>query len=156
LIEISIPGQRPLQLRYLVLDYNGTMACDGHPIDGLKEILQTLAGRLEIHVLTADTFGDVKRKLEGFPVTLSILPKGNQDEGKLKYVQKLGIDQSVCVGNGRNDCLMLKAAALGIALIQEEGACAQTLSAADIVCQDIISALGLLIHTKRLEATLRN
>ena len=156
MIEISIPGRMPLQLRYLILDYNGTIACDGRPIAGLKEILETLAGRLEIHVLTADTFGNVKRKLEGFPVTLSILSEGHQDKGKLEYVQKLGTDKSVCVGNGRNDRLMLKAAALGIALIQEEGAFSETLQAADIVCQDILAALRLLIHTKRLAATLRN
>jgi hypothetical protein len=29
MIEIDIPGYKKLQLKNLVLDYNGTLACDG-------------------------------------------------------------------------------------------------------------------------------
>ncbi len=57
---------------------------------------------------------------------------------------------------GKNYALMLKKAALGIARIQEEGANVQALLAADIVCREILSALNLLINTKRLIATLRS
>jgi soluble P-type ATPase len=63
------------------------------------------------------------------------------------------------VGNGRNDQLMLKEAALGIAVILEEGAAAATLNAtlnaADVVCTHIVSALELLTNPLRLMATLR-
>jgi len=155
-IEISIPGYKLLQLKHLVLDYNGTIAFDGHLLDGLKDILKLLSDRLQIHVLTADTFGNVKSELEGLPATLSILSAGNQDFGKLHYVRELGSDTAVCIGNGRNDRLMLKDAGLGIALIQDEGACAETLLSADVVCLNILSALQLLMHPKRLVATLRS
>jgi len=154
-LEISIPGHTALQLKHLVLDYNGTIACDGRLYDGLNEILEMLSNTLQIHVLTADTFGNVESELSGLPVTLSILPLDNQDQGKLEYVQKLGSAGTVCIGNGRNDRLMLKDAGLGVALIQGEGACAETLLSADVVCTDILSALQLLIHPKRLAATLR-
>ena len=50
---------------------------------------------------------------------------------------------------------MLKKSALGIAVIQDEGAAADTVMASDIVCTDIISALELLFNPLRLVATLR-
>jgi soluble P-type ATPase len=139
----------------MVLDYNGTIACDGDLIAGVKENLVTLADKLRIHILTADTFGNVRRGLKGIKCELSILAPEAQDIGKLEYVKRLGAENTVCVGNGRNDQLMLKEAALGIAVILEEGAAAATLSAADVVCTNILSALELLDNPLRLIATLR-
>jgi len=156
MIEISIPGRGKLQCRYLVLDYNGTLAVDGRLIDGVRETLQQLSPKLEIHVLTADTFGKARSGLAGIDCKLSILPADRQDIGKREYVMDLGAEFSVCMGNGRNDRLMLKEAALGIALIQGEGAAVDTLLAADVVCSDIVSALELLSHPLRLAATLRS
>ncbi|BAH76409.1 hypothetical protein DMR_29180 [Solidesulfovibrio magneticus RS-1] len=50
---------------------------------------------------------------------------------------------------------MMAAAALGIAVIGEEGAATQTILTSRVVCRDIISALDLLLKPKRLAATLR-
>jgi soluble P-type ATPase len=156
MIEISIPGHGLLRLRYLVLDFNGTIAVDGDLIPGVKDALRTLAKDLEIHVVTADTFGSVRSRLKGLPCSVSILPGENQDAAKLEYVKGLGPGSTVCMGNGRNDRLMLKEAALGIALILDEGAAAETVLSADLFCTDIVSALGLLTHPLRLTATLRS
>jgi soluble P-type ATPase len=156
MIEIDIPGYRKLELSHLVLDYNGTLACDGELIPGAAQSLTELSGSLEIHVLTADTFGNVASGLGDIPCVLSILPAGHQDVGKLSYVDTLGAESAVCVGNGRNDRLMLKAAALGIAVILEEGAAAATVHDADVVCVSILSALDLLLNPLRLAATLRS
>jgi soluble P-type ATPase len=52
--------------------------------------------------------------------------------------------------------MMLAAAALGIAVVQKEGAATETLSAADVVVSDIRSALDMLLFPKRLIATLRS
>jgi len=155
MIEIDIPGFKTLQLEYLVLDYNGTLAVDGVLIDGIAEMMEALSTQLEIHVLTADTFGKVKSAMAGIPCRASILPPGQQDTGKLTYVEQLGVDRAVCIGNGRNDRLMLREATLGIAVLQREGAAAQTLLAADVVASDIIDALELLTNPLRLVATLR-
>jgi len=87
---------------------------------------------------------------------LSILEKDNQDVGKLDYVKGLGCDNTVCIGNGRNDRLMLKEAVLGIAVVLKEGVAAETLVSADVVCTSIVSALELLMHPLRLTATLRS
>jgi soluble P-type ATPase len=62
----------------------------------------------------------------------------------------------VALGNGRNDRLMLKEAALGIALLQAEGAAVEALLAADVVAPDILVALDLLLAPDGLIATLRS
>ncbi len=156
MIEIKIPGHKTLQLEYIIMDYNGTLACDGYMIDGVREKLKILARDMKLHVLTADTFGRASSQLEGIPAVLSILPLDNQETGKLDYVKQLGANFSACIGNGRNDRLMLQGAGLGIALIQEEGASVETILSADIVCKDIMAALDLLTNNKRLVATLRS
>ena len=156
MIAIDIPGFKRLELKHLVLDYNGTLACDGRLIEGVKRCLNHLSQSVQIHVLTADTFGKARSGLEGIDCDLSILPLENQDSGKLAYVENLGASSTVCIGNGRNDRLMLRAAALGIAVILEEGASVKTIKDADIVCTSIVSALDLLFNPLRLVATLRS
>ena len=74
----------------------------------------------------------------------------------MEYVKRIGSSTTVCIGNGRNDRMMLKEAGLGIAVILEEGAFSGTLFEADVVCTSILSALDLLLFPKRLQATLRN
>ncbi len=155
MIEIDVPGYQTLQLKHIVLDYNGTIACDGTLITGVNERLSDLADNLQVHILTADTFGKALESLEGIECQLSVLSADAQDTGKLNYVKGLGAEHVVCVGNGRNDRLMLRAAALGIAVILAEGAAADTVAAADIVCTHIVSALELLQNPLRLIATLR-
>ena len=155
MIEIDIPGYETLHLEHLVLDYNGTLAVDGMLIDGVAEMLESLSTQLEIHVITADTFGRVEAAMAGLPCRVSILPPGQQDTGKLTYVGQLGLERTVCIGNGRNDRLMLQQAALGIALLQAEGAAAQTVLSSDVVATHILDALELLTNPLRLVATLR-
>lgn len=155
MIEIEIPGGDALRLRHLVLDYNGTLAVDGALLAGVAERLRALAGGLEIHVVTADTFGRAREGLAGLPARLSILPPGGQDAAKERFVEELGPEGVAAVGNGRNDARMLARAALGIAVVLGEGAAAEALAAADVVAAGIPSALDLLLHPRRLTATLR-
>lgn len=156
MLNLDIPGYPPLKLCHLVLDYNGTLAVDGRPVAVIGQLLTRLSADLDIHVVTADTFGKVREGLTDVPCTVSILPAGDQDQAKLDYINRLGSTQTVCMGNGRNDRLMLKAAALGVAVILEEGAAAETLLAADVVCRIIVDALELLLQPLRLAATLRS
>jgi soluble P-type ATPase len=156
MLTIKIPGYKGLDLSYLVLDYNGTLACDGEVLGGVEPSLEALARDLQIHVVTADTFGKVRSRLERSPCKLVVLPEGSQDVGKRKYIEELGADRVVSIGNGRNDRLMLKRAALGIAVVQEEGAAAETILAADVVSPSILAAFDLLRNPLRLTATLRS
>jgi soluble P-type ATPase len=155
MIEIDIPGWGELRLRFLITDYNGTLACDGILIPEVIPLIRVLSTNLEIHIVTADTFGHAARNLQTLPVKLTTLPLDRQDEGKADYLRQLGARSAVCIGNGRNDLLMLRDAALGICVTEAEGASVQTLQAADIVCRYAKDALNLLLNPKRLIATLR-
>jgi soluble P-type ATPase len=155
-IEFFVPGYRSLSIFHLVMDYNGTLARDGILLEGVRSRMDTLAGQLQLHVVTADTFGLATDQLAGISCQLVILPGEEQAGAKLAYIQKLGVEQVAAIGNGRNDRLMLEAAALGIGLIQAEGAAFETLSAADVVMPDIQAALDGFLFPKRLIATLRS
>ena len=156
MLEISIPGYRDLRLEHLVLDYNGTLACDGELIPGVEPWLERLSRDLKIRVVTADTFGKVQSRLENSPCEIVVLGRDNQDRAKLAYVERLGPQETACIGNGRNDRLMLERAALGIAVVEQEGAATGTLLAADVVCPGILAAFELLSNPLRLTATLRS
>lgn len=156
MLTIAIPDFGTLHLEHLVLDFNGTLACDGELLPGVRERLGSLAGDLRIHVVTADTFGTVERAMEGVPCEVTVLPAADQARAKLEFVRGLAARHTVAVGNGRNDRLMLEEAALGFAVILEEGAAAVTLDAADVVCTSITGALDLLANPQRLMATLRS
>ena len=156
MIEVAIPGFKPLCLEHLVLDYNGTLAIDGEPIDGVGKRLNDLAEHLRVHVITADTFGKAKARLKNIECNLIILQGEDHHERKLAFVNTLNAQRTVCIGNGRNDRRMLSAAALGIGVIQQEGASSEALLAAHLVVKDINSALDILLNPKRLVATLRS
>jgi len=156
MIDIDIPDFGAFALRHLVLDYNGTLALDGHLLPGVREVLGALAPLLEIHVITADTFGLAGKYLAGLPAHLTILPGGALADAKLNFIHQLGAESAVAIGNGRNDRKMLQAAAIGIALIQKEGGAVQAMQHADLISPHILEALELLRYPKRLVATLRS
>ncbi len=154
-IELSVPDFGSLALEHLVLDFNGTLAEDGALLPGVREALGALSQRLQLHVVTGDTFGRARQELAGIACELVILDAAGQAEAKARIVERLGPRRTACIGNGRNDRLMLGSAALGVAVLQKEGASAECLAAADVVCRTIVEALDLLVEPLRLTATLR-
>ena len=156
MIKIDVPGFGLLRLEHLVLDFNGTLAVDGELLAGVAERLTVLAARLSVHVMTADTHGTAARALGRLPCSLAVAPPSGQAEAKRRFVEALSAERVVAIGNGRNDRLMLKAARLGIAVVQAEGASAEALAAADLVVPAIADALDLLAHPLRLVASLRD
>lgn len=156
MISLEIPDFGKLTLNHMVLDYNGTIAVDGKLLGGVAERLRILADLIEIHVLTADTFGTVAASLQDIPCTVHVLSKKEQEKGKLRYVEKLGPEKTVSIGNGRNDRLMLKISAIGLVVVQDEGAAVEAVLGADVVLPNISTALDLLVNPLRLVATLRS
>jgi soluble P-type ATPase len=156
MISIDIPGAGNKEIHHLVFDYNGTIAIDGVLIPGVREALLLLAGRTSIHIITADTFGFVTQQVSDIDCEVVIIPPGDQAQSKLDFIEKLGVQHTLCVGNGANDELMLKHAAIGIAVLQEEGLDTAALFAADLVVRHILDVFALLNTPERLMATLRN
>lgn len=155
MLELRIPGREPLVIEHLVLDYNGTLAVDGRLLPGVADRLLALSERLNIHVITADTFGMAGVETAALPVALQIIGSGDQARAKLELVESLGLGSVAAMGNGANDRLMLERSALGICVLGIEGAASQALIAADVVVRQAIDGLDLFLHPARLAATLR-
>jgi soluble P-type ATPase len=155
-IELSIPGwNSPIRLEYLVLDVNGTLAIDGKLIEGLGWRITALRDRLEIHLVTANTHGQQHLIDQALNLKAVCLKPGDEAEQKAAFVQQLGADGVVAIGQGSNDALMLKEAALGICLMSPEGLATPAFLAADLMASDIFAALELLNKPLRIIATLR-
>lgn len=153
---LEIPGREIIEIKNVVFDYNGTIAIDGQLIEGVGEIINELADTVDFHVITADTYGSVEKALADIKCKVVRISNEKQDSSKLDYLLNLGKETTLCVGNGKNDRLMLKESVIGIALIQDEGACVESLLAADIVCKSIMDVFAYFKNTDRIKATLRN
>jgi soluble P-type ATPase len=155
MFELVIPGFGHLKLEHLVSDFTGTLSADGRLLPGVKERLNKISEFLQIHILTADTFGMAKAELEGIKCDIHILDGDNHDLQKEVYLKKLDAGCVAALGNGNNDRKLLKAARLGIAVCLKEGCATDAIISANILVTSAIDGLDLLLNPKRLKATLR-
>jgi P-type E1-E2 ATPase len=156
MIELSIPGVGTVRLNHLVCDINGTLAVDGRLTEGVNRLIGALRDRLEIHLLTADTFGrqtiiDQQLNL----IANRLQPGEDENRQKADFVAQLGADRVVAIGQGANDAGMLRTARIGICVLSTEGTAVETLLAADVAAPNILAALEMLEKPLRLVATLR-
>ncbi len=155
MLKIAIPGGETIDLKYLVLDYNGTIACDGILLPQIADRLNCLANLFEIYIVTADTFGHCQEQCKGINAKVHILKSESGTQEKQQLIAQLGPEQTVSIGNGTNDKDMLAMAKLGIAVLGDEGLSLEALQQAKIVVRDVKDALDLLLIPKRLIATMR-
>jgi len=155
MLHIEIPGKGDYDIACLVLDMNGTVATDGRISAKVKDKINLLAKRLKVYILTADTRGDAQERLTRTKAELVRLEQGEEAFQKKKFLQEIGPERAIAVGNGYNDHLMVKEAILGIAVLGKEGAAKETIYNADVVVADILDALDLILKPFRHRATLR-
>lgn len=155
MLEIDIPSRGMLRLEHLLLDVNGTIALDGQLVPRVCERLDRLRPVLEIWLVSADTQGTLAALAANLKVTARSLQPGNEAAQKAALVDDLGAEHIVAIGNGANDVMMVRQAALGIAVLGGEGLAAPCLTAAKVIAPDIVTALDLLLYPRRLIATLR-
>jgi soluble P-type ATPase len=128
---------------------------DGIVLPKVAARLNKLSEVMKIHILTADTFGKARAELKNINCEVHILSGENHDVQKKEFVEKLGSENVVAFGNGKNDRKMLKVARIGIAVSEGEGCAVDALIAADIHVRSALDGLDLLLNTKRCKATLR-
>ncbi len=159
MIRIDIPGFGPREIVRVVSDYTGTHAYAGALRDGVRDRLARLGERIEVHVLTSDTFGTARRELEGLPVTLHLLDGSGHDEQKRALALEMEPQHVAAFGNGNNDRLMLQAVrdagGLAVAVDNGEGCALDAMLAAHLVIHGSENALDLLLDSNRCKATLR-
>ncbi len=155
MIELNIPGRGDISIKNVVFDVNGTIAVDGLVTDGIKEKLAQLEKKVSIYLLTADTYGTIESEMGKSGIRIHRVTPPEEAKKKDDFITKIGEQQTIAVGNGENDKLMLKRAAVGICVIDREGASAEAVRNADIVVYGQESVFDLLNHPERIIATLR-
>ena len=155
MIRVDVPGNIRLDIEHFVTDFSGTLSEGGNLIAGVRQKLNELAAKIDVHVLTSDTFGKARTELEGLTCKVSILEGTDHTGQKEQYILSLGAEKVVAMGNGNNDVRMLKTAAIGIAVCLREGCSIEALTSAQILALSPLDAIDLLLNPKRLIATLR-
>ena len=154
MIGIDIPGGESLRLEHLVLDYNGTLAVDGEIVAGVVRMLNALSQRLQVHVVTADTFGasaPTWRK----PPARCMSSRSSSRTAETGLHQELGQRRRGLRGERKKRPFDARRGGCRHRSDSTRGRLCQNPGKADIVCTDILSALELLTHHKRIQATLR-
>jgi soluble P-type ATPase len=155
MLEFDIPGLGEYTFSHLVCDFTGTLSIDGTLIAGVAEALRNVSQHLTVHVVTADTMSTAQAALAALPCTLKVLSGSDTAVGKLRYVQELDPKRVIAFGNGRNDRLLLKTAAIGVAVTEAEGCAVEATDASDIIVRTIHDAFDLIKNPNRIRATLR-
>jgi soluble P-type ATPase len=154
-MRLDIPGWGAIDIRNIVTDLNGTLAVDGKIPAEVRQKIAALSKSVKIYVLSADTQGSAEQELSGMEVEFVKVPGEESNGAKSKFLKTLDLETTVAIGNGSNDQLILKEAALGIAVLGGEGISVSALKNADVVVKDVQDAFDLLLKPKRLIATLR-
>ena len=99
MMKTQIPGWGELEIKNLILDFNGTIAKDGKVLEGVKELLGKIheAG-IEIYVVTADTNGTVAAECETLPVHVKIFGSDTVARDKRCLCQELGCRNTASIG----------------------------------------------------------
>src|ERR1700689_4103790 len=87
-ILVEIPGFGPREVRTVESDYTGTLSCAGRLVTGVREKLLTLRERVDIRIISSDSFGTAQEELAGI-VKPDILNTNRHDAEKQDYVKTL-------------------------------------------------------------------
>lgn len=147
---MEIPNYGEIQFGAVLFDLNGTLGESGRVTEEVKHLLERLAGKYTVVVLSSDTFGTLEEEFNGLPVRIERVSSGAE---KARIAE--GYKPYVAVGNGNNDVAMLEGAELAFCVVGPEGAAVDALLASDIVVKDVKDALTMLLDERKLVATLR-
>ena len=154
MILIQRPGEEPLEIEFILLDFEGTLASDRRVHPKAKDKINLLSKRTKIYILTKgeeESVGEVLKKLK---VEVIYLKEGEASQRKLDLLRQLGAKRSVAIGNGVDDAPIMEEAGLGICILGKEGASSEALKKADVVVSNILDALDFLLKPLRQKATL--
>ena len=155
MIKTDIPGRGNMEIENILLDLNGTIATDGKiPLD-VREKINLLSEKVTIYILTADTQGTAEEEVRGMNADMIKIAEEDSKNRKFEFLKSFDFEKTVAIKNGNNDHLILKEAALGIAVLGDEGISASAMKNADVIVKNISDSLDLFLKPKRLIATLR-
>lgn len=154
MIIIQRPGQEPLKIEFILIDFEGTLASDGRVHPKAKDKINLLSKRAKIHILAKGTTEKIEERLKKLKAEVFFLTEGEASKQKLDLMRQLGPEKTVAIGNGVDDAPMMEEAGFSICVIGREGASGETLKRVDMVVTDILDALDFLLKPLRQNATL--
>jgi soluble P-type ATPase len=154
MITLQRPGQQPLEIEYLLIDYEGTLASDGRIHPKAKDKINLLSKRVKIFILAKTEKEKVEETLRRVKAELFYTAEGDASKQKLTLLLNLGGPRTLVIGNGRDDLPIMQEAGLCLCVIGKEGAASEIIETADIVFINILDALDFLLKPLRQKATL--
>jgi soluble P-type ATPase len=154
MILIQRPGQEPLEIEFIALTFEGTLATDQRVHPKAKDKINLLSKRAKVFVFTTGEKARVSAVLRNVKAEVVYLKEGEASRGKLDLLQQLGPRRAVAIGNGMNDVGMIEHSGLGIAVMSREGTLSEVIGKADLVFMTILDALDFLLKPLRQKAVL--
>ncbi len=171
MIPIERPGLKPLEIEFVLIDFEGTLAVDRRVHPKAKDKINLLSKRTKIYVLVnpppppLNKGGEggilakgekelIDERLTKVKAEIIYLAEGDSSQGKLDLLYQLGPARCVAIGNGVDDAAMIQEAGIGICVIGKEGSSGDATKNAALVFTDILDALDFLLKPLRQRATL--
>jgi soluble P-type ATPase len=154
MILIQRSGQEPLEIDFILLDFEGTLVSDRRIHPKAKDKINLLSKRTKIYILATGEKERLEEVLIKVKAEIIYLKEGEASQRKLDLLRQLGAARTLAIGNGVDDAPMIEEARLGICIIGKEGASAEAIQKADVVVTNILDALDFLLKPLRQKATL--
>ncbi len=154
MIIIQRPGQEPLEIDFILIDFEGTLASDRRVHPKAKDKINLLSKRTKIYILTKGEKEVLEHPLKKIKAEIFYLTEGRSSRQKQDLLHQLGAARTVAIGNGVDDAPMIEEACLGICVMGKEGTSAETMKKAGVVALNILDALDFLLKPLRQKATL--
>jgi len=171
MISIERPGQSSLEIEFILIDFEGTLAPDRRVHPKAKDKIDLLSKRTKIYILVnpptpalnkggkggisaKEKKEEVEERLRKVKAEITYLTEGQASQKKLDLLRNLGAMRCAAIGNGVDDVPMIQEAGFGICVLGKEGASPEALKNADVVFVDVLDALDFLLKPLRQKATL--
>jgi soluble P-type ATPase len=151
---IQRPGQSPLEIEFVLLNFEGTLATDRRVHPKAKDKLNLLSKRCKIYILAKGEQEAIRAILKKVKAEVIYLTEGEVSQGKLDLLRQVGAARTVAIGNGVDDVAMIEEAGLSICIIGVQGTSAEAIKKADVVFTDILHAFDFLLKPMRHKAAL--
>jgi soluble P-type ATPase len=154
MIIIERPGQEPLEIEFILIDFEGTLASDRRVHPKAKDKINLLSKRTKIYILTKGEREVVEDTLRRVKAEIVYSMEGGTSRQKLDLLRQLGPTRTVAIGNGVDDAPMIEEAGFGICVMGKEGTSIEAMMKADVVVSNALDALDFLLKPLRQKATL--
>jgi soluble P-type ATPase len=154
MISIERPGQTNLEIEFILIDFEGTLASDRRVHPKAKDKINLLSKRAKIYILTKEEKEHVEEVLRKVKAEIIYSMEGTSSQQKLDLLRQLGATRTVAIGNGADDVPMIEEAGFGICVLGKEGTFSEAVKKADVVFMNMLDALDFLLKPLRQKATL--